>query len=150
MLKIAIMSIRAVVVMVRVMRGHGLLAIITDDLSSHSQEVAALLLQCCRHTNTQEHNKQALAGFWWLNCCEKRKHVNYNTWNDLDMCVGCSSVCKKSYASTTEHFRTSKWWLWNTFKQRSVCQNTHYWLTSKELLIQNLNNYLYAALFYKL
>lgn len=46
MLKTAIMSIRAVVVMVRVMRGHGLLAIMTDDLSSHIQEVGTLLLQC--------------------------------------------------------------------------------------------------------
>lgn len=40
------MSIRAVVVMVSVMRGHGLLAIMTDDLSSHIQEVEVLLLQC--------------------------------------------------------------------------------------------------------
>lgn len=53
MLKTAIISIRAVVVMVRVMRGHGLLAIMTDDLSSHIQEVEALLLQCCRDMYTQ-------------------------------------------------------------------------------------------------
>lgn len=49
------MSIRAVVVMVRVMRGHGLLAIMTDDLSSHIKEVEVLLLQCCRDTYTQQH-----------------------------------------------------------------------------------------------
>lgn len=55
MLKTAIMSIRAVVVMVRVIRGQGLLAIMTDDLSSHIQDVEELLLQCCRHTNTQQH-----------------------------------------------------------------------------------------------
>lgn len=55
-LKTAIMSIRAVVVMVRVMRGQGLLAIMTDDLSSHIQDVEALLLQCCRDTNTQQHS----------------------------------------------------------------------------------------------
>lgn len=53
----AIMSIRAVVVMVRVMRGQGLLAIITDDLSSHIQEVDALLLQCCRQTQIQDGTK---------------------------------------------------------------------------------------------
>lgn len=46
------MSIRVVVVMVRVIRGHGLLAIMTDDLSSHIQEAEALLLQCCWDTNT--------------------------------------------------------------------------------------------------
>lgn len=42
------MSMRVVVVMVRVIRGQGLLAIMTDDLSSHIQEAEALLLQCCR------------------------------------------------------------------------------------------------------
>lgn len=60
MLKTAIMSIRAVVVMVRVMRGHGLLAIITDDLSSHNHEEDSLLLQCCGgHTqeNTQKQER---------------------------------------------------------------------------------------------
>lgn len=56
MLKMAIMSIRAVVVMVRVIRGQGLLAIMTDDLSSHIQDVEVLLLQCCRDTNTEEHS----------------------------------------------------------------------------------------------
>lgn len=50
MLKTAIMSMRAVVVMVRVIRGQGLLAIMTDDLSSHIQEAEALLLQCCHNT----------------------------------------------------------------------------------------------------
>lgn len=49
------MSIRAVVVMVRVIRGQGLLAIMTDDLSSHIHVVEALLLQCCRDTNTKQH-----------------------------------------------------------------------------------------------
>lgn len=44
------MSMRAVVVMVSVIRGHGLLAIMTDDLSSHIQEAEALLLQCCHNT----------------------------------------------------------------------------------------------------
>lgn len=55
MLKTAIMSIRAVVVMVRVIRGQGLLAIMTDDLSSHVQDVEALLLQCCGDTNKEQH-----------------------------------------------------------------------------------------------
>lgn len=56
MLKTAIMSIRAVVVMVRVIRGQGLLAIMTDDLSSHIQDVEVLLLQCCRdkHKRAQQ------------------------------------------------------------------------------------------------
>lgn len=63
MLKTAIMSIRAIVVMVRVIRGQGLLAIMTDDLSSHIQDVEALLLQCCRDTNTQKHGTHKCA---WL------------------------------------------------------------------------------------
>lgn len=64
MLKTAIMSMRAVVVMVRVIRGQGLLAIMTDDLSSHIQEAEALLLQCCHNTrHTAKTHK------WWTEVC---------------------------------------------------------------------------------
>lgn len=47
-LKTAMTRMRAVVAMVRVMRGQGLLAMIPDDRRSHSQDAEAVLLQCYR------------------------------------------------------------------------------------------------------
>ena len=47
MLKTAMTRMSAVVVMVSVMRGHGLLAMTPDDRSNHIHEADVLLLQCC-------------------------------------------------------------------------------------------------------
>ena len=47
MLKTAMTRMRAVVVMVSVMRGQGLLAMMLDDRSTQVHEADVLLLQCC-------------------------------------------------------------------------------------------------------
>lgn len=47
MLKIAMMRMRVVVAMVRVRRGHGLFAMMTEDRRIQSHEADAVLLQCC-------------------------------------------------------------------------------------------------------
>lgn len=59
MLKTAMTRMRAVVAMVRVIRGQGLLAMTPDERRSQSQEEEEVLLQCCERKRGIEREQES-------------------------------------------------------------------------------------------